>query len=186
LRIDHQLVTGDCESLDQHNDQQAVEIYRHKFGLPRWLRTDDEVASTTSLIPTMGLKQLVLTGVPSYSKGGWVAKGIQAFMNQCIALEELKASAGGDQGGKRTTLCKLVLEMQRAPSFDGQGFNFDEAIKDDFSFFDEAPSPVEGPQTSTLMKPWVGDVVEVLRKHRSKTRRLWSGEVVVVRPPAHA
>ena len=87
LRINHQLVTGDCELLDVVGKERAAPHVRGLFCWPSWMRADFGDTMTETALPTMGLRTLVLTGIPHTSNTGWIAKGLQAFMNHCASLE---------------------------------------------------------------------------------------------------
>ena len=240
LRINHQLVTGDCAFLDTLDDKEAAKILRWRIRWPLWVQKDWQEAITDTAIPTMGLRTLVLTGIPQHSNTGWIAKGLQAFINQCASIEaagtECAASPpyGADPQGAanpqsavnpssttnphaaadpptaaesqitanpqtgaepqsaanpetaatlpttKTTLRKLYLEVD-TPATDVGTFDMQEAIRNDFSFFDEAPQPPAERSSQPENNPWLGDVVEVLRKRKALSKHTWSGKIVVVR-----
>ena len=87
LRINHQLVTGDCELLDTLDKESAAFLTRSGHCWPRWVRDDFRESMTDTALPTMGMRTLVLTGIPYASNAGWIAKGLQAFLNHCAGLE---------------------------------------------------------------------------------------------------
>lgn len=87
LRINHQLVTGDCGLLDILEKERAASHIRGLFCWPSWVSADFHDSITETALPTMGLRTLVLTGLPHTSNTGWVAKGLQAFVNHCASLE---------------------------------------------------------------------------------------------------
>ena len=87
LRINHQLVTGDCGLLDTLDKEKAAFFMRGGNRWPPWVTGDFHEPITDTALPTMGLRTLILTGIPYASKTGWIAKGLLAFTNHCAALE---------------------------------------------------------------------------------------------------
>lgn len=87
LRINHQLVTGDSAFLDTLDKDTAATFMLSGDRWPRWLSNDRCGLSTGTALPTMGLRTLVLTGLPYTSYTGRIAKGLAAFLNHCAGLE---------------------------------------------------------------------------------------------------
>ncbi|KAI4123124.1 MAG: hypothetical protein LQ347_006270 [Umbilicaria vellea] len=87
LRINHQLVTGDSALLDTLDKDPAATSMPRGDRWPRWLNNDFSGLRTETALPTMGLRTLVLTGLPYTSQTGSIAKGLVAFLNHCAGLE---------------------------------------------------------------------------------------------------
>lgn len=96
LRINHQLVTGDSALLDTLDKDIAATFMLNGNHWPRWVSNDAYELMTRTALPTMGLRTLVLTGLPYTSHTGWIAKGLVAFLNHCASLESCATENAAD------------------------------------------------------------------------------------------
>ncbi|MCJ1255916.1 hypothetical protein MMC24_003734 [Lignoscripta atroalba] len=188
LRTNHMLVTGNMmwhdNDNDNDNDNSVISckqwpgsslpsvVHGERIDGPgqAW-QYESETMNTRNML-TMGLRTLVLTDVPVVSRKGWLTRALLALINLCVAMEV----AGN---GTKTTLRTIILEL--AESTVDQEFNFEEASRSDFSFFDERPN---ANSDNTLTNPWAGDVVEVLARHKRMSWPQWSGKIKIVYPLA--
>lgn len=87
LKINHQLVTGDCAFLETSDKNIGATFKLPETCWPGWVGSNSQELVTDTALPTMGLRTLFLTGLPYASNTGWIAKGLLAFINHCALTE---------------------------------------------------------------------------------------------------